>query len=52
MHGGDRRFASMEWERVQATLSQQHDDAITVHAPALRRALGARAASASVDAAR
>ena len=52
MHGGDRRFASMEWERVQATLSQQHDDAITAHAPALRRALGARAASASVDAAR
>ena len=40
MHGGDRFFVSIEWEKMQPTLSQQRDDAITVYAPALRRAMG------------
>jgi hypothetical protein len=42
MHGGGKRIPATEWERMQETLSQQRDDAITVHAPALRRALAAR----------
>jgi hypothetical protein len=42
MHGGDRFFVRIEWEKMQATLSQQRDDAITAYAPALRRALAAR----------
>ena len=42
MHGGDRFFVRIEWEKMQPALSQQRDDSITVYAPALRRALAAR----------
>ena len=47
MHGGDRRFKALSWEHLQTLLSQERDDTITVHAPAVRKALEARG-SASV----
>jgi hypothetical protein len=49
MHGGDRRFKTFTWERVQQRLSEERDDTITVHAPALKEALAARGARGSAS---